>query len=397
MEIKVDEERGTVEGEYFGIPYDDGLPSPEPKFRKLATIRVIEEIQPIEGADKIVKARIGGWWVVTAIDNGFNVGDLVVYFEIDSWVPDSVAPFLSKGGIPKEYNGVPGARLRTIKLRGQVSQGLIMPVKYSENGGYYIDHIDGNIQNVSEGQDVTEALGIQKYEKPVPGQLAGQVRGSFPSFIRKTDQERCQNLVRDIFEKHKDEKYEVTLKLDGSSMTVYYNHEFGFDHSDCKTEVGVCSRNMNLKLDQEGNTYVDVAKNSGLIQALYDYGYPMAIQGELMGPGIQGNREGFSEHKFYVFDIWDIEKQKYMTPDERHNIINRLRVDFGVDIYWVPVVYFETNLSDISINNIEEMLSFADGASINNEVREGLVFKSHDSNFTFKAISNKFLLKGGED
>ena len=94
--------------------------------RKLATVRKIDKIEPIEGADKIVKATVGGWSLVTAIDNGFKEGDLVVYLEIDSWVPTEIAPFLSKGKEPRVYKGVKGERLRTVKLRGVQSQGLII-------------------------------------------------------------------------------------------------------------------------------------------------------------------------------------------------------------------------------------------------------------------------------
>jgi RNA ligase (TIGR02306 family) len=96
--------------------------------RKLASVQRISDIQPIEGADKIVRATINGWHLVTAVDNGFNVGDLVVYFEVDSWIPTEIAPFLSKGKEPREFEGVRGERLRTIKLRGTTSQGLILPL-----------------------------------------------------------------------------------------------------------------------------------------------------------------------------------------------------------------------------------------------------------------------------
>jgi hypothetical protein len=148
--------------------------------RKLASIRRIDKIEPIEGADKIVKATVGGWQLVTAIDNGFKEGDLVIYMEIDSWIPTELAPFLSKGKEPREFNGVKGEKLRTIRMRGQISQGLLLPL---ESVGY--------TGSLADGTDLTEMLGIQKWEAPVNAQLAGMARGNFPSFIRKTDQERC--------------------------------------------------------------------------------------------------------------------------------------------------------------------------------------------------------------
>jgi RNA ligase (TIGR02306 family) len=96
--------------------------------RKMATIRKIDEIRPIEGADAIEAAVVGGWVVV--IKKGeFKAGDLAVYLEIDSWVPHEIAPFLSKGQEPREYNGVKGERLRTVKLRGTTSQGLLLKLE----------------------------------------------------------------------------------------------------------------------------------------------------------------------------------------------------------------------------------------------------------------------------
>lgn len=148
--------------------------------RKLATIQRVAEKKPIEGADLIEAIRINGWWVVSKKDE-FAIDDLVCYFEIDSWIPTELAPFLSKGKEPKEYNGVKGERLRTVKLKGQISQGLILHrcIAFDKVGEIY------------EDMDVTELLGIQKYEAPIAACLAGLVRGNFPSAIPKTDQERC--------------------------------------------------------------------------------------------------------------------------------------------------------------------------------------------------------------
>jgi len=158
--------------------------------RKLATIRKIAEVKIIENADKICQYRVDGWWVVDAVER-YQVGDLVVYFEIDSWVPTELAPFLSKGKEPREYGGVKGERLKTVKLRGAVSQGLLLPVETGFGGYPWIRSATGEHTVVQEGQDVTELLGIQKYEPPVPAQLAGKIAGVFPSWLRKTDQERC--------------------------------------------------------------------------------------------------------------------------------------------------------------------------------------------------------------
>src|SRR5690606_882923 len=170
------------------------------KMRKLASIRVISELKPIEGADFLQLAIVDGWQCVVR-KGEFTVGQKVVYFEIDSWVPYLFAPFLMKDGKIRTFNGVEGDRIRTIKLRGQLSQGLVIPIPLTvEKAGL-----------LAEGDDVTEVLGIQKYERELPASLQGMAKGSFPSFIRKTDQERIQNLKRS-FEQWKEENiyFEVT-------------------------------------------------------------------------------------------------------------------------------------------------------------------------------------------
>lgn len=326
--------------------------------RKLATIRRIADILPIEGADAIEVAVVDGWKVVTK-KGEYKPGDLAVYLEIDSWVPHELAPFLSKGQEPREYNGVKGERLRTVKLRGQVSQGLLLAIDAETPG--------------CEGDDLTEELGIQKWEPEIPAQLAGQVRGLFPThLIPKTDQERIQNCFPEVQAKG-DVTYEVTLKLDGTSCTIFRWED----------ELRVCSRNLELKVNDENkdNTLVAMALK---VADKVKHGY--ALQGEVMGPGIQGNREGFKEHQFFVFDIYDIEEQEYLPPYARRNHCQTMRLDH------IPVIGKEF-IAPVSVNIA---LDIAEGPSINHPIREGLVWKcNEDPSFSFKTISNKFLLSGG--
>lgn len=338
--------------------------------RKLASIRRISEILPIEGADAIELAKVDGWQVVVK-KGEFNPSDLCVYLEIDSWVPETVAPFLFKG---REYQGVKGERLRTIKLRGALSQGLILPMTVLIPGI--------GLQVPFEGTDVTEALGILKWDRPMPAQLQGQAKGYFPEFIRKTDQERCQNLTREIQDAYDNrDEFEVTIKLDGSSITVY--HKDG--------EVGVCSRNLELKINEENseNAFIRTATKTGLIDALKSLGKNIAIQGELMGEGIQGNREGLKEHQIFVFDIFDIDDQEYLCPEERYDLFHALK-DVGFAGDHVPVV---SRAISVPHRSTDSLLKFAEGPSLNHRIREGLVFKRLDGKFSFKAIANNFLLK----
>ena len=331
--------------------------------RKLACIQQIAEVSPIPNSDNLSHYRINGWWVVDRKDM-YNVGDLVIYLEVDSWVPHELAAFLSKGKEPREFNGVKGERLRTIKLRGALSQGLILPIpEQISTFGYVYD-----IPPV--GTDVTELLGIQKYEKPLHASLAGMAKSNFPSFLRKTDQERVQNID---LSQLLGQQFEVTEKLDGSSMTIYYN----------EGEWGVCSRNIDLKLDQEGNAFVDMFhKLKPSIEAEMN-GTNFAIQGELIGGKIQGNPYKLNDFKFYVFSIFSIDYQEYFPPYSAKATAKA----FGLEYVRV--------LDTITLTSTDrtKLLSNADGTSVLADTpREGLVYKSTTTQSSFKVISNKWLL-----
>lgn len=331
--------------------------------RKLATIRKIDDLRPIEGADAIECAIVGGWKVV-AQKGLYQIGDLAVYFEIDSWIPNTIAPFLTKGKDPREFEGIKGERLKTVRLRGQLSQGLLMPLaeimKIEDAATLYIE----------EGADITEFLNIKKWEKPINAQLAGVCKGNFPTLIPKTDQERAQNLKKEI-EAAQGLVFEVTEKLEGSSMTVYR----------IDGEFGVCSRNMDLKRD-ENNSFWKVAIEQD-IENKMSFSDNFAIQGELVGPGVQGNIYKLSKLEFRVFDIYDIKEGAYMNPSDRQDIIERMGLTH------VPILddYFILN------DSIDDLLTLAEGKSRLADVeREGIVFKQVDGGMTFKAISNKYLL-----
>lgn len=340
--------------------------------RKLASIRTIAEIKPIEGADLICAYRVDGWWVVGK-KGQFQVNDLVAYFEIDSWIPYELAPFLSKGKEPREFNGVKGERLRTVRLKGQISQGLLLHLR---------DDLYGHLlwmNNHWDGQDLTEHLNIQKWEPPIHPTMRGQIRGNFPSWARKTDQERCQNLKQEIqFHYDNDTLFEVTVKLDGSSMSVGMSPE---------QEFVVCSRNLSLKLDDIDNTFIKTAMKHELEEKLKSVGNSLMIQGELIGPGIQGNPENLKDYEYHVFDIFDPNEFKYISPKERLSLVKEF------DLKHVPVLHKSITLKELGLATIDDILAFAEGPSYKSNQREGVVFKSIDGSFSFKAISNSYLLK----
>ncbi len=342
--------------------------------RKLAKIVRIDELNPIEGADAIECAVVGGWKVV-AQKGLYNVGDLAVYFEIDSWIPTELAPFLSKGKEPREFEGVKGERLKTIKLRGQLSQGLLMPLREIKS--------DFQMDAFVEGDDVTEVLGIKKWEKPMNAQLAGICKSTFPSLIPKTDQERVQNLKKEVTQAiEAGTRYEITEKLEGSSMTVYR----------IRGEFGVCSRNMDLK-EVAGNTFWDVARQDDIEAKMIavDEFWDFAIQGELIGPGIQGNIYKLTKPEFRVFDVYNIQAGEYLKPEARRVLIEKMGLKH------VPVLAYTADLYDtLGITDVDGILKFAEGKSVMGDItgpeREGIVFKEVNGGMTFKAISNKYLL-----
>lgn len=336
--------------------------------RKLASIQQILDIQPIPNADAIEVVTVLGWKVV-AKKGEFKIGDLCFYFEIDSFLPiREEFEFLRKSCYKKMADGSEGFRLRTVKLRGQVSQGLALPINTFFKESY----------KVGTGDDATEMLGVTKYEPPMPAELNGIAKGLFPSFIQKTDQERIQNLWAEYKQKYDDLDFEVTYKLDGTSCTFYHNNG----------EVGVCSRNLELQFNSD-STQGRIEAKYNIFDKLKKFGKNIALQGELIGEGIQGNPEKLLGQHFYIFDVYDIDEQRYFAPLERLKILDDLDLA-KQNIFLLGYV----GLSSFPL--IDDILKYAEGRSLNSEIREGLVFKSmkqiDGKIISFKAISNQFLL-----
>lgn len=339
--------------------------------RKLVTIQKIEEVQPIENAEFIEKVRVEGWWVVVK-KGDFKVGDKCLFFEIDSYLPvKSEYEFLLRGSTPKKMlvDGVErlGIRLKTIKLRGQISQGLALPTK------------DGR----EVGTDVTEELGVLKYEPPIPAELAGVVKGAFPSFILKTDEERVQNCL-DLLENNKGEVCYVSSKLDGTSATFYkHNGEFG-----------VCSRNLELK-ESVGNTLWKMVEQYKLRDVIPD---GFAVQGEVVGEGINKNPLKIKGQQLFIFNVFNIREHKYL------DFVDMLEFVVKNNLAAVPVI--DSNF--VLNHTCEQLLEIANGWSPLNPLvkHEGIVIRPKIekrtmingvvSRFSFKAISNDYLLKEGD-
>lgn len=382
--------------------------------RKLASVRRVLDIEPIPNADRIELVHIDGWQVIAKKDE-IHIGDNVIYFEIDSWIPHDLVPFLTKEGHePSEFNGVKGERLKTIKMRGAISQGLVLPISFLKEK--FPDVYNKAYDCI--GYDLTEVLGIQKWEMPEVEQrrrfgssavAPGDHRYPFPDFIPKTDQERIQNMP-ELFDSSLasyDEinTYEATEKLDGTSCTICL-----YDDGTIRRFL-VCSRNYIYQPDGGQTVYGEIARKYNIKKRLSPWNWidkalnffgikdplrcprkegllNLAIQGEIIGPKIQRNRYQLEEVDFYVYDIFDVRNQKYLSPYETRRITEELGLKH------VPVIDEHWTLGG---RTMESVLNYADAKTVvgNNpeQLREGVVFKKNKGNRkSFKAISNKFLL-----
>ena len=331
--------------------------------RKLASIQKIKALEPIEGADAIERAQVLGWSVVVK-KGDFKVDDFIVYCEIDSIMPKR-----------KEFDFLEKAkyRIKTIRLRGQIAQGICFPV--SVLGG----------MSIEEDMDVTEKLGVKKYEPVIPACLNGVQKGGFPSFIPKTDETRVQTLEQ-MLGKYQGTKAYISLKLDGSSATYYIRGG----------KFGVCSRGMEL-VENEKNSFWEVARREGFEEKMREmsetFGRDISLQGELVGPGIQKNLLGLKQHEVYFFNMFSIDDHTFFSG----KTLDVLCTEF--DLKMVPVLDWEHVIHD-DINHYINTYNGMSHQIYQNKQIEGVVIRPlqeiHDSyhgRISFKVINNKFLLK----
>lgn len=340
--------------------------------RKLASIKTIADIRSIDGADKICTYHVGGWTIVDSI-NKYKINELVIMIEIDSWVPNHIAPFLTKEGKePKEYKGIKGEKIRSIKLRGQISQGLLLPLSVLPNPS-----------ELSIGTDVTELLGIEKYEPPIPAAIVGDAR-SFSWPISKTDEIRVQlNDDYKFIENLTGQPYYITLKLDGTSSTFLIDRDETFH---------VCGRNYSYKRNND-HSFWKIAERYNIEQGLrnlWNDGRKIALQAEVVAPGIQKNPLGLPTPDLYIFNVVDIPTNTRLCLDESLEVVKTLGLKF------VPILEKGESFS----YTVTDLLEKAQGKYIDHfpsakpsQEREGIVIRSVCGHISFKAINNQFLLK----
>lgn len=355
--------------------------------RKLATVRRISNIKSIENANAIEVAFVDGWECVCK-KNEFKIGDKIVYIEIDSIVPER----------PEfEFLRNRKFRIRTIKLRGQISQGLILPLSVlPPNKEYKIN------------DDVTEILGITKYdpqaeqENKLFAQKTSKTnplikffmkfklfrrfyikpkRGGFPAWISKTDEERIQNKVG-MFKTEKElgTKFVVTEKIDGQSGTFF------LEKVGRKYKFGVCSRNVNITNDPNHNgSYWKIAKQldiENVLRQLIGKEDRIVLQGEIVGERIQGNKYRIKGYDFYAFNL--IYPNRKIPTKEMAKMLK----PFNIKSVMIIEENFELK------NDIAEMVDYAKGNSLllPSQKREGVVIRSFEKNISFKVINPDFLL-----
>lgn len=373
--------------------------------RKLAHIEKIEWKRPIEGADLIELVGVLGWQCIAKKDE-FNVGDLCVYIEIDSIVDKENPDF--------EFLEKRNYRIKTMKMRGVISQGIVFPTSILHDGKTY-----------AVGDDVTAVLRITQVEDDVPKAkpadklqtlkqrhkklcknkvflwfmkfkwfrklafkllLPKKKPKNFPDWIVKTDETRLQNMPF-VLDTYKDKPMVVTEKLDGTSTSFGLRKE-----KKRKYDFAVCSRNVrqadeNQKCFYDDNVYHQIAHKydvrNVLMKILERYNATtVVLQGETIGEAIQKNKYGLKGIDFYAFNLV-IDGKKIdsaVATDVMH--------DFGIK--WVPIITANFKL----LPTVDEMIAYADGRSVLcDTLREGVVIRDHDNTVSFKCISNKFLLK----
>lgn len=345
--------------------------------RKLASIQKIKNIEPIENADAIEKATILGWNVVVK-KGEFKPGDFCIYFEIDSLLPDEPKyEFLKKTSWNSRYEKI---RLKSIRLRGVISQGLALPLT---------SFPDINWTSYSEGDDLTELFGIEKYEPIIPASLGGDVN-KFTWPISKTDEERIQSNPDEYIASITGKPYYITIKLDGTSASFMLAKNGGGE-----IEFHVCSRNYSIRY-KEDNTLWNIAKKYDIEKKLKDYflatGDMLAIQGEICGPGIQSNKLNLSEHELFVFNVIDVEERRKLSFDRSWTMFS--------NIPFVPIL---EEGKEFPYTTLDELLELAKGkykehfpSAVAKQDREGIVIRTNDQSVSFKVINNDFLLKGGD-
>ncbi|MDR0685551.1 MAG: RNA ligase (ATP) [Spirochaetaceae bacterium] len=330
--------------------------------RALVTIQRVKAITVIPDSDFLETAHIMGWQCVVK-KGEFKEGELGVYFEVDSFLPlDPRYEFLRASSYRESpYNGL-GFRIRTVKMRGQLSQGLFLSLSmFPELAGF------------SEGDDVTEKLNVKKWYIPETANAGGTIIGGRPYGIPPSDEIRIQSAM-ELLDALRGKPYYITTKMDGASGTAYY----------IDGKIGCCSRNKEIK-DEADALYWTPVYRYGLKEKFAKYGKNIVIIGEICGPGIQKNRLRLPAPEWYVFDIQDWDSGVYVPYDRLLEICASMGL---------PVVPLEER-GDSFAYTLEDLLEKAKGKYPSGLDKEGIVVRDalFPKSVSFKVLNNDALLK----
>lgn len=326
--------------------------------RCLAQIVTIDKITSIPKAEAIELAAVLGWQCVIK-KNEFKIGDKVIYVSIDAIMDpdDPLFAFLD------------GKRVKTRNILKTLSQGLIfnLDIIVKKNPDF-----DLNTLNV--GDDVTKLLGIYKYLDTSELTVYKPSKNSkaFPDYVPKTDEERLQNIVN-ILDRLIDRDIIITRKEDGTSATYIFKDG----------EFLMASRNF--VVDNSPSPYSDMAKLLNIESSMRKLGRNIAIQGEIVGPKINGNRLRLNNFDYRVFNIYDIDNKAYLKWSEVKSITN------DCNLNTVPILYegkYDKIMTFDHLMKMADSLEYYKGS-----IAEGIVVKTEDNKISFKVISNKYLQK----
>jgi RNA ligase (TIGR02306 family) len=333
--------------------------------RALVTIQKVKSISAIPDSDFLELAHIMGWQCVVK-KSEFKAGDLGVYYEVDSFLPaEDRYEFLRNTSYRDNSDNGQGFRIRTVKMRGQLSQGLFLPLeKFPELAGY------------NEGDDVTEKLNVKKWYIPETAAAGGTIIGDKPGGVPTSDEIRIQSAL-ELLDQLTGKPYYITTKMDGTSGTVYY--------IDGKT--GCCSRNKEIK-DEADALYWTPVYSYGLKEKLAQYGKNIVLTGEICGPGIQKNKLRLQKTEWYVFDVFDWDSLRYLSYDQSRETCSALGL---------RLVPLEERGESFGYN-LETLLEKAKGKYPSGLDKEGIVVRSSESpkGISFKVLNNDALLKEKE-
>ena len=342
--------------------------------RHLVTIQKITDIKSIPDADRIELALVLGWQSVVP-KGQFKTGDKCVYFEVDSFLPiEPRYEFLSKSCYRNNEFMGEGYKIFTQKFRGEISQGLILPLT---------EFPEINAENVTVGEDITELLNVRKWDIPEVAGFVGTAFRKKPYGIPTTDETRVQSIT-DLIQQLKGKPYYISTKMDGTSCTMYcINGEFG-----------VCGRTDEYKDDGKSMMY-EFAKQHGIDERMKEYnrnsGKNIVIQGEFCGPKIQKNRLALREYHWYVFNVLNGDSMKLLSLNDMLSVCKELNLTS------VPI----EEISDCFNYTIEELIERAKGKYPSGQNKEGIVIRPQfpeycyklGKSLSFKVLNNDFLAK----